>query len=228
MGFLVAAGGPGRVALQGGHRKKYCADEGNRVICNRPWIRGWEKFTALRVGVNVVALKGGRHGKFCADDAHGVRCNRPWIRGWEKFNSIVIPRRKPTPPFVVRHGMTVALKGGRGRKYCADESFRVIYNRPWIAGWEKFQVRTGGPGKVALIGGRLRNKYCADEGNRIACNRPWIRGWEKFTAIRRGVTGVALRGGRFNRFCADDAHGVRCNRPWIKSWEIFAAAQVRL
>merc|ERR1712139_87761 len=30
------------VAFKGGRAKKWCADEGGRIICNRPWVRGWE------------------------------------------------------------------------------------------------------------------------------------------------------------------------------------------
>merc|ERR1712146_172069 len=54
-------------------------------------------------------------------------------------------------------GRTVALKGGRGKRFCADEANRVICNRPWIRGWEKFLVAAGGPGRVALQGGHRKN-----------------------------------------------------------------------
>merc|ERR1711959_45433 len=52
--------------------------------CNRPWIRAWEKFTALRIGSRI-ALRGGHGNKYCSDNGGGVQCNRPWIKGWEKF-----------------------------------------------------------------------------------------------------------------------------------------------
>merc|ERR1711937_1008638 len=58
------------VAFRGGRGRRWCADEGNRVRCNRPWIRGWEKFVAVRAGGNV-ALRGGRGNRYCADDHHG-------------------------------------------------------------------------------------------------------------------------------------------------------------
>jgi len=121
---------------------------------------------------------------------------------------------------IFRGGSTVALRGGRGSRWCADEGHRVLCNRPWIKGWEKFYTWSG-HGRIALRGGRAR-KWCADEGNRIRCNRPWIKGWEKFAAVRVGSR-VALRGGRGNRYCADEPHGVKCNRPWIKGWEKFYA-----
>merc|ERR1719454_2177460 len=38
------------VALTGGKNGKNCADEGNKVICNRGHIRGWEKFTVAKAG----------------------------------------------------------------------------------------------------------------------------------------------------------------------------------
>jgi len=125
---------------------------------------------------------------------------------------------KGHPRAPLTHGIIVAFKGGRSRRWCADEGWRVLCNRRWIRGWEKFHIWSSG-GKVALRGGRHR-KWCADEINRIRCNRSWIKGWEKFVAIRRGHS-VALRGGHRNKYCADDRYGVRCNRPWIKGWEKF-------
>merc|ERR1712178_29783 len=141
------------VAFKGGRGKKFCADEGHRMVCNRPWIKGWEKFGITAAGRGRIALKGGRFKKFCADEGNRIRCNRPWIRGWEKFA-------------YVRRGRTVALRGGRGNKYCADEGSGVKCNRLWIRGWEKFTAYPVGRGRIALKGG-ISKKSCADEGNRI-------------------------------------------------------------
>merc|ERR1712178_8444 len=120
------------VAFKGGRGKKFCADEGHRIRCNRPWIRGWEKFAYVRRG-RTVALRGGRGNKYCADEGSGVKCNRLWIRGWEKFTAYPVGR-KVLRKSLFRSGKTVAFKGGRGKKYCADEGHRMVCNRPWIKG----------------------------------------------------------------------------------------------
>merc|ERR1712178_200373 len=80
------------VAFKGGRGKKFCADEGHRMVCNRPWIKGWEKFAYVRRG-RTVALRGGRGNKYCADEGSGVKCNRLWIRGWEKFTAYPVGRK---------------------------------------------------------------------------------------------------------------------------------------
>jgi len=36
--------GDGKIALEGGRGGKYCADENEKVICNRNKIKAWEKF----------------------------------------------------------------------------------------------------------------------------------------------------------------------------------------
>jgi len=123
-------------------------------------------------------------------------------------------------------GNVVALKGGRSGKYCADEGHRIVCNRGWIRGWERFTVVRAGRHHIALRGGRHR-RMCADEGNRIRCNRGWVRSWEKFRVVRAGRHHVALRGGRGHKYCADDAHGVRCNRSWIRGWEKFKVVVVK-
>jgi hypothetical protein len=121
--------------------------------------------------------------------------------------------------------MTVALKGGRGHRWCADEG-NVRCNRRHIRGWERFKVvaarDTCGAdvGTFALRGGRGR-RYCADEGHRFMCNRNRIGKWEKFTEIKLGGRRSALRGGRYNRLCADEGNRIRCNRNRIGGWERF-------
>merc|ERR1719183_2867488 len=50
---------PGVIALKGGRNGRWCADEGHRTICNRNWIRGWEKFTVQNLDGGQIALKGG-------------------------------------------------------------------------------------------------------------------------------------------------------------------------
>jgi len=115
------------VGLLGGRHRRWCADEINRIRCNRGWIHGWERFYVWNHGGRI-ALRGGRGHRWCADDHHGVRCNRGHIYGWEKF-------------WLWTGGGRVAFKGGRGHRWCADEGHRWICNRGHIYGWEKFQVQ---------------------------------------------------------------------------------------
>jgi len=70
--------------LTGGKTGKYCADEGNGVVCNRDKALGWEKFTIEKHG-NKFSLKGGKTGKYCADEGNRIICNRDKALGWEKF-----------------------------------------------------------------------------------------------------------------------------------------------
>jgi len=116
----------GVYTLRGGRGAKLCADEGNRVICNRDTIGAWEKFTINKEG-DKYSLRGGRNGKLCADEGNKIVCNRDAVQGWEKFT-------------VEKHGDKFSLKGGRNQKYCADDSHTVQCNRDAVQGWEKFTL----------------------------------------------------------------------------------------
>jgi hypothetical protein len=76
-----------------------------------------------------------------------------------------------------------SLKGGQFGKYCADESGKVICNRPHIQAWETFTIEPLGDNKYSLKGGQF-GKYCADESGKVICNRPHVQGWEKFTLTK--------------------------------------------
>lgn len=117
-------------------------------------------------------------------------------------------------------GSTIALKGGKSGRYCADEGNRMLCTRNAIGGSERFSVVDAGSGKIALRGGK-DNRYCADEGSSIKCNRNKVSSHEKFTVADAGSGKIALRGGRDNRYCADEKAGVKCNRNAVGSWEKF-------
>merc|ERR1719487_966817 len=158
-------------------------------------IRGWEKFYVWSGG-NRVAFRGGRGNRWCADEGHRWICNRGHIRGWEKFQVRYVgaARRARRPASRgIRGGKTVALLGGRHRRWCADEINRIRCNRGHIRGWEKFYVWAGG-GRIALRGGH-RHRWCADDHHGVRCNRGHIRGWEKFY-VWSGGNRVAFRGGK--------------------------------
>ncbi|MAD33197.1 MAG: hypothetical protein CMJ88_05515, partial [Planctomycetes bacterium] len=120
----------------------------------------------------------------------------------------------------LRHGMRVAMRGGRWNRYCADEINRIRCNRNRIGGWERFWVTNAGSGLVALKGGHWY-RWCADEINTVKCNRNGIWGWEKFEVGYVDQTRVALKGGHGKRFCADEGNQVKCNRNGVWGWEKF-------
>jgi hypothetical protein len=94
-----------KVAIGKGSR--WCADEGNRMLCNRGAIGGWEKQTLRHVkDGKYFAIKGGRNQKYCADETNKIRCNRGGIGGWEKF--------KITP----RNSGGIVMKGGKKKRWC--------------------------------------------------------------------------------------------------------------
>jgi len=140
---------------------------------------------------------------------------------WEECNV----NNPNAPSGGITVGTTIGLKGGRNRRWCADEHNRIRCNRGWIHGWEKFYVGNGGGGKIGLRGGKDR-RWCADEYNNVKCNRGWIHGWEKFT-VWSGGGRVALKGGRNHRWCADEYNHWRCNRNAIHGWEKFEVKVVR-
>merc|ERR1711970_347571 len=124
---------PGSViALKGGKNRntKYCADETNRIKCNRNRLLQWEKFRVVNAGGGLIALRGGKDDKYCADEGNTIKCNRNAIGQWEKFRA------------VDAGGGKIALKGGRNhhRHYCADEGNQIKCNRNALHQWEKFQA----------------------------------------------------------------------------------------
>lgn len=145
------------------------------------------------------------------------------------------PRRRAPPrrrrdrrrarPAGIGVGWTIALRGGRGRRWCADEGNQIKCNRNHIKGWERFYVGDGGNGRIGLRGGRHR-RWCADEGNNVKCNRGHVKGWERFTPMATGGR-VGLKGGRTGRWCADEINRWICNRGHVHGWEKFEVRNVR-
>merc|ERR1712166_665986 len=113
------------VAFKGGKGRKYCADEGNNVKCNRNKIGQSEEMKIVNAGPHggKVAIRGGKGNKLCADETNRIICNRNRIGQWEKFE--VQNVKKSAALKLLRGGNVVAFKGGKGRKYCADEGNNV-------------------------------------------------------------------------------------------------------
>jgi hypothetical protein len=99
-----------------GYGSRWCADEGNRMLCNRGAIGGWEKQTLRHVkDGKYFAIKGGRNQKYCADETNKIRCNRGGIGGWEKFK--IIPRRTG-----------IVMKGGKKKRWCKIRGGQIQCN----------------------------------------------------------------------------------------------------
>ena len=120
--------GEGTFVLRGGNSGQLCADEGDKIVCNRNAVGPLEKFTLEKHG-NYYALKGGKDGRYCADEGSRVTCNRPWVHSWERFT-------------IEKHGDKISLKGGRGGKFCADEGHAgVKCDRHAVGSWESFSLQ---------------------------------------------------------------------------------------
>ena len=120
----------GVYSLKGGRDGKYCASEGNKVVCDRDSVGGWEKFT-IEKHDGWYALKA-HNGKYCADEQHAIVCDRRSVRGWERYN-------------IDRIGDKYALRPERQHKYCADEPDGVKCNRDVAQGWEMFTLEKSEP-----------------------------------------------------------------------------------
>lgn len=85
-----------------------CADDSDKMRCNRPHLLSWEQFTVENAGSGRVALRGGQNGKYCADEDWRIICNRDAIGSWEKFQVLDAGEGK------------IALRGGKSGKVCVD------------------------------------------------------------------------------------------------------------
>jgi len=74
-----------KFALIGGQTAKYCADEGDEILCNRDSVGDWEKFSIQGVGDGKYTIKSNRSDKYCADEGDKIICNRDAVGAWEKF-----------------------------------------------------------------------------------------------------------------------------------------------
>merc|ERR1711988_1119135 len=195
------------VSLMGGRRNKYCADEGNRVVCNRNRALQWEKFTIVSASRRRgrVALKGGRHGKYCADDRHGrMKCNRGHVKGWEKYQ--------------IRNmgGGKYAFKGGRGNRWCADHHQRRVRKRHCRRKCIRFWRRS-------RCWNHCWHAWHGHNWEGIKCDRGHILGWEKFKIQCRGNCDPGAKaynrkvheGVRIKRKIAAEAARYKMDRPTL-------------
>jgi hypothetical protein len=95
----------GVYSLKGGRDGKFCASEGNKIVCDRDSVGEWEKFTMEKHG-DWYGIKA-HNGKYCADEKYKIVCDRDSVGGWERFN-------------IEKIGEEFALRPDRDHKYCAD------------------------------------------------------------------------------------------------------------
>jgi hypothetical protein len=113
----------------------------------------------------------------------------------------------------------IGIFGGRGSRYCADESGRIKCDRMNMMGpWEKFNVSHLGGNFVAIRGGR-ENKLCSDRPDGLVCNAQNIGQWEKFNIENLGDNLFAMKGGREGLYCSDRPEGMICNARARNDWE---------
>ena len=115
----------GVYSLKGGREGKFCASEGNKIVCDRGSVGGWEKFIFEKHG-DWYGIKA-HNGKYCADEQHAIKCDRGSVGGWERFN-------------IDKIGDKFALRPDREHKYCADEPDGIKCNRDGAQGWELFDI----------------------------------------------------------------------------------------
>ena len=186
------------------------------------------------------------------DDANEVSSNC-WLCSSEdmrssKMNKAFLFKVSAAPPAeaalataaeTIRAGMVVAFKGGRDKKYCADEGGKVICNRDIMAGWELFKVSKATGTNFALQGGK-DDKFCSWRDKKLKCDRSEVTKTEEFIiqsvdAAGGSHTTVVLKTpgstsffapvanffGAGEKFCADDSHGIVCDRTKLDAWEKY-------
>jgi hypothetical protein len=84
----------------------YCADEGDKFVCNRSLVGPWETHDIINLGGGNYNIKGGKNNKFCADEGNKFVCNRDEAREWENTEIINLG------------GGNYNIKGGKNKKYC--------------------------------------------------------------------------------------------------------------
>ena len=89
--FVMRDLGNSQVALKLKGVGKWCADEGDKVNCNRSSIGSWEKFTLSKSGSGF-KLKGGKNDKWCRRVNNKIRCDRDSSFSADKFYSV---KRRP-------------------------------------------------------------------------------------------------------------------------------------
>ena len=148
----------GTYAIKNAHTGKWCAAEGNRIICDRNHAGHWEKFYVEswnENGAPKIAFKGGSNGKWCADEGNRIICNREHIGGYETYTPGIVTRSNDRRHRVFSYTLT---GGGPGANLglCWETGDGVICNghadaEPnrfefhYLGGMDKFTNRATDP-----------------------------------------------------------------------------------
>lgn len=117
-----------------GFNNQYVSSENGQasMMCNRPTVQGWERFTVVDAGNGNIALRGS-NGQYVSSEngQSAMMCDRPSIGTWEVFEWIDLG------------GGQVAFKGNNGM-YVSSENGQTAMNcnRPSVGGWEAFHWGT--------------------------------------------------------------------------------------
>lgn len=117
-----------------GFNNQYVSSENGQasMMCNRPTVQGWERFTVVDAGNGNIALRGS-NGQYVSSEngQSAMMCDRPSIGTWEVFEWIDLG------------GGQVAFKGNNGM-YVSSENGQTAMNcnRPSMGGWEAFHWGT--------------------------------------------------------------------------------------
>lgn len=109
----------------------YCANEQDKIVCDRPEVGGgaqaWEKFRPVVQEDGTFGLQSLRDGKFCKDEPDGVTCTMHNVSGaWEAFTHEELPEEDKK---LSADKHAVYILGGRDHKYCADAGDKVICDK---------------------------------------------------------------------------------------------------
>jgi len=129
------------VALKGYREKKWCVDEGSRIVCNQA-DKAYEhfpfsqKFTIVRCGKNKVCLKSGKSKRFCtATSTSVVNCNSDSAFGPQYFSEEELGLA-----WDMTDSGYFALKGGKKQLYCDDEAKGIVCDKTEIPKTGHFTV----------------------------------------------------------------------------------------
>jgi len=130
-------GGGSKVSLRGNNGKFVSSENGNLpMICNRPAVLAWEKFTLNVVGQSggndIVTIRG-NNGKYVSSEngTKPVTCNRSNVGAWERFT--LIHHGNNIYSFIGNNGKYLSSENGNGRMTCsrgtlgAREKFKVAF-----------------------------------------------------------------------------------------------------
>jgi endoglucanase len=128
----------GQVIWLRGNNGQYVSSENgvNPIICNRPTVGGWERFTVVSAGNGAFALRGSNNAYVSSENGtRTMQCNRTTIGGWEQFT------------FISNSNGTISLRASNGAFVSSmNGQSAMMCDRTSIQGWEQFSWGTSTTG----------------------------------------------------------------------------------